>query len=250
MADFIKDYGVLVTSLVSLVGVSITSVVTLYALKNNIKMQEKQLENQQILANRQFENQQILNSQQFENQREMVRMQNFLDKRMEAILEFRRDVEDTIGVLKYFFSDKADFERITALKVVYKNPTAFPKAKEDIDDEKITKQDMINMLDRALKQISPIEDKMASLTVSSSILFIYLEDWQEEVFQDLLKYIEDLSHQLINGIKAVRETKNPRSFQLLSYVHIDESYKIRLKDINDKANDVRDILKEYLHLYS
>jgi len=247
MADFIKNYGVLITALFSLLGVSITSIVTLYALKTNMKMQEKQLENQQIIANRQFENQQTINSEQFENQREMVRMQNFLDKRMDAILEFRRNLEDTIGVLKYFFSDKADFERITALKIVYKNPTAFPKTKEDIDDEKITKEDMNNMLDYALKQISPIEDKMASLTVSSSILFIYLEDWQEEEFQKMLKSIENLSHQLINGIKAVKATENPRNFQLLYYVHIGEPYVNGLKDIYHKANEVRGILKEYMY---
>jgi hypothetical protein len=247
MADFVKNYGVLITAFFGLLGVSITSIVTLFALKNNMKMQEKQLENQQIIANRQFENQQIINSQQFEHQREVVRMQNFLDKRMDAILEFRRDLEDTISVLKYFFSDKADFERITALKVVYKNPTASPKTKEDIDDEKIKKEDMINMLDHALKQILPLEDKLASLTVSSSILFIYLEDWQEKDFQNLLKSIENLSHQLINGIKAVKETGNPRNFQLLYYVHIGEPYENGLKDIYDKANEVREILKEYLH---
>lgn len=249
MAGFVKDYGVLITAIVSFFGVLVTSSVTLFALRNNLKMQKEQLKNQQDLLNKQLEHQQNVTSEQLEHQKEMTYLQHFLDKRTDVLLQFRRELEGTISILKYFHSDKADVERITKLKVLYKSSAGTPKTREDILEERITENDMVIMLEHALEQISPIEEKIQSLNSTFNMLSIYLEEWEQQETIKLISSIENFTHHLINGMKIMREKKNPRNPFLLYLVHIGEPYTPRLKTIQEKAEEVREILKPYLLIH-
>lgn len=273
MAQFAQNYGVLITATASLLGVLITALVTIVVLRNNLKVQREQFENQRKLLDKQLEHQKKINdeqlehqkkttieqlnyqhkitNEQLEHQKEMAYLQHFLDKRAEVILQFRMDLEDAISTLRYFHTNKADMERRTKLRVSYKPSSGTPKTREDIMTDKITENDMINMLDHALEQLFPVEEKLQSLHSNFNMLSIYLNEDEGEIdtINELITRIENLTHQLTNGIKALRQERNPQSYQLTSLVHIGEPYTPLLEDINERVKEVREILKPYLLIH-
>lgn len=226
MDQFVKDYGVLITAIVSLLGVLVTSSVTLFVLRNNLKMQREQLN----------------------HQKELSIIQHSLDKRTEIILEFRKLLEESIGILNYFHNEKADFERRQMLKAQYRNPNAAPLVKEEIILESISIENMNNMFEHALQQITPIEDKLVPLEISFNLLSVYLDEEEELLISKVVKEIGTLSHLIINGLRNYKEIGDPTNIYVLMFVHISDPYVPRLKNLQGDAKKVRDVTKKYVYV--
>lgn len=182
-----------------------------------------------------------------ERKKETMNTEHSLDKRTDAILQFQKDLEETRGFLTYFFSEPADFQRRQQFNAKYKNPQASPQVKEDILDE-FTLLDMMNMLECALKQIIPIEEKMVHLNNSLNILAIYLDKPEEEVLTSIVKSIERLQYIIIGNLKRLIKNKNPNDTGIFMFLHIDEPFSHSMREINDTLEEVRIILKKYLYI--
>ncbi|GAB1802495.1 hypothetical protein [Priestia megaterium] len=157
--------AVLWTEGITIIGSAITLIITN---SHNKKMLNIQLENQSKTLDAQHK-----------HQKELSIIQHSLDKRTEIVLEFRKVLEESMGISNYFHTEKADFERRQMLKAQYGNPHAAPLVKDDIIAKSISVENMNNMFDHALQQITPIEDKLIPLEVSFNQLSVYLDNEEE-----------------------------------------------------------------------
>ncbi|MDQ0808047.1 hypothetical protein [Priestia megaterium] len=220
--------GSLITAAVAMLTLVVTQVV-------NFHTQDRQAKNQnEALA------------KQLDHQKEMAQIQHFIDKRTEAVLEFQKSLEEARGVLEYFHSETADFERRRKLKVQYENPQASPKSKEDMIHIFFA-SDVENMLACALEQILPVEPKITALNNSLNLLVVYLDESEEAELSAIVKEIEYAAHFLIGNLKRLEEKKDPSDSTISTFVHIDEPSIIFMKRIRIKLKRVREILRNYLH---
>lgn len=184
------------------------------------------------------------------HQKELSIIQHSLDKRTEVVLEFRKVLEESIGILNYFHTEKADFERRQMLKAQYSNPHAAPLVKDDIIAKSISIENMNNMFDHALQQIAPVEDKLIPLEVSFNQLSVYLDNKEEALISKVVKEIEDLSHLIINGLRNYKDIGDPINDYVLMFVHIGDRdpYTPRLKKLKQEVKKVRDVTKRYVYV--
>lgn len=186
--------------------------------------------------------------EQHRHQKELAIIQHSMDKRTAMVLEFSKTLEETVGILNYFYTEKADFERVELLKPEYHTHT-IPQSSDHIIQERITTENMNNMLNYALQQIGPVEDKLINLDTSFNLLSIYLEEDEKKIFSFAILEIRTLSHLIINGLRHRKEEKDPMSDYLLWFVHIDEPLVIRLKMLNSQIDRVRSITKKYVYVH-
>lgn len=220
--------AVLWTEGITIIGSAITLIITN---SHNKKMLNIQLENQSKTLDAQHK-----------HQKELSIIQHSLDKRTEIVLEFRKVLEESMGISNYFHTEKADFERRQMLKAQYGNPHAASLVKDDIIAKSISVENMNNMFDHALQQITPIEDKLIPLEVSFNQLSLYLDNEEEVLISKVVKEIRDLSHLIINGLRNYKGIDDPTNVYVLMFVHIGDGdpYTPRLKKLQQEVKRVRD----------
>lgn len=233
------------TVLGTVLGTTVTLIITNI---NNNKSLKSQNEHQLKTFNEQRKQQAETLQAEHNHQKELSIIQHSLDKRTEVILEFRKLLEESMGILNYFHSEKADFERRQMLKARYKNPNATPLIKEDIDEKSISVENMNNMFDHALQQIGPIEDKLIPLETSFNLLSVYLDKEEELLISKVVKEIESLTHLIINGLRNYKEIGDPTNLYVQMFVHISDPYVPRLKNLQDEVKKVRNITKKYVYV--
>ncbi|WP_144645292.1 hypothetical protein [Priestia megaterium] len=198
--------------------------------------------------NSQLKHQSETLSAEHKHQKNLSIIQHSLDKRTQVVLEFRKILEEAIGILNYFHTEKADFERRSVLNCLYKNPQASPQVRDDIVRKSILEDSRNSMLDHALQQISPIEEKLLPLEVSFNLMSVYLSEEEEKLFYNVVKEVRGFSHIIINGIRSCRKSGVLMNEQALSYVHIDEPFTHRLDQLNKNVKEVRSITKRYVYV--
>lgn len=218
------NYGVIISALITATAAIVTFKLTQ---SSNLKLQKEQ----------------------HKHQKELAIIEHSSGKRTEYILEFRKVLEQCLSVLNYFHTEKADFERREILRAQYRNTHVTPRAKADIIPQSITIDNMNNMLNYALQQISPIEDKLLDLNTSFHLLSVYLSEEEEKIFSNLVNEVQNLSHLIINGLRHYKEKGNPMDVYVLGFVHINEPYVPRLNKLNKKVREVRIITKKYVYVH-
>lgn len=186
--------------------------------------------------------------EQHRHQKELAIIQHSMDKRTEMVLEFSKTLEEATGILNYFHTEKADFERVELLKPQY-HTHSIPQSSDHIIQERITIKNMNDMLNYALQQIGPVEDKLINLDTTFNLLSIYLEDDEKKVFSIAISEIRTLSHLIINGLRNQKEAQDPMSYYLLWFVHVDAPLIPRLKLLNSQIDMVRSITKKYVYVH-
>ena len=243
MSEFVKDFGIIIAAGVAFIGVLVTAGVSFYSVRTNLKTQTAQL----ATTNKQLTIQQEMMNKQLEHQREMAKMEHFLGKRTEAVLQFQKSLEETKGVLEYFISEPADLKRRQKINIKYKNPQAAPQYKENIDDNFIL-SDMLTMLDCALEQIEPIEEKLRILKNSLNILAIYLDKEDEPVLASIVKNIDRLQYSMIGQLRELKREENTRNPYITMFLHIGEPYIHSVQEIRKQVSEVRRVLKKVLYV--
>jgi hypothetical protein len=232
---------------ITIIGSAITLIITN---SHNKKMLNIQLENQSKTLDAQHKYQSETLDAEHKHQKELSIIQHSLDKRTEVVLEFRKVLEESMGILNYFHNEKADFERRQMLKAQYRNPHAAPLVKDDIISKSISVENMNNMFDHALQQITPVEDKLIPLEVSFNQLSVYLDNEEEALISKVVKEIGDLSHLIINGLRNYKGIGDPTNVYVLMFVHIGDGdpYTPRLKKLQREVKKVRDLTKRYVYV--
>lgn len=184
---------------------------------------------------------------QLEHQKEMTKMEHFLDKRTEAVLQFQKSLEETRGILEYFISEPADFKRRQKINIKYKNSQAVPQYKENIDNN-FTLPDMLNMLDCALEQIEPIEEKLLVLKNSLNLLIVYLDKKDGQVLASIVKNIDRLQYSMIGQLRESKREQKTTSSYITLFLHIGEPYIISIQEIRRQVEEVRNIFKKSLYV--
>ncbi|MDP9574422.1 UNVERIFIED_ORG: hypothetical protein J2X74_000239 [Bacillus sp. 1751] len=244
MSDFVKNFGIIIAASIALIGVLVTAVVSFYSVRTNLKTQKAQL----AATNKQLILQQEMMNKQIEHQRKMAKMEHFLDKRTEAVLQFQKSLEKTRGILEYFISEPADLKRRQKINIKYKNPQAAPQYKENIDDNFIL-SDMLSMLDCALEQIEPIEEELLVLKNSLNLLVIYLEKQEEQLLVSIVSNIDGLQYSMIGQLRELKREENPRNPYITMFLHIGEPYIRSVQEIRSQVEEVRGVLKKSLYVH-
>lgn len=229
----------------TVLGTTVTLIITSI---NNNKSLKSQYEYQSRTFNEQRKQQSETLEAEHNHQKELSIIQHSLDKRTEVILEFRKLLEESIGILKYFHSEKADFERRQMLKAQYENPHASPLVRDEIIVKSISVENMNNMFNHALQQIGPIEDKLIPLETSFNLLSVYLDKEEELLISKVVKEIGDLAHLIINGLRNYKGIGDPTNIYVRNFVHISDPYVPRLKKLQDEVKKVRSVTKKYVYV--
>lgn len=237
------------TGCFTILGSAVSStIVLLITNRHNKKILNTQIEHQSKVLEAQQKYQADLLTVEHRHQKELAFIQNSLVKRTEAVLEFIKVLEESIGILNYFHSEKADFERRKMLKAQYKNPHASPLVRDDIIVESISIENMNNMFDYALEQITPLEDKLIPLETSFNLLSVYLDSEEELLISNVVKDVGNLSHLITNGLRNYKALGDPTNVYVRNFVHISDPYVPRLKKLLIEVKEVRCITKRYVHV--
>ncbi|MFZ7825890.1 hypothetical protein [Priestia sp. J2] len=186
---------------------------------------------------------------QLSHQRELAQIEYFRDKRTEAILDFQKNLEESRGILEYFHSETADFERRMKLKIKYKKEflSTYPKSQEHVIQE-FEAENVKNMVECASHQLHNIEEKVSFLKTSFNLLVVYLEKDEENALREIVNDIDFISHYLTSKFKLLKEPySSVHELDVLSLVHIYEPSIVYLQRSRIKLEHVRKILRSYLH---
>jgi len=221
-------------------GVAILTLVVTQMM--NLKTQERQAKTQNEAL-----------TTQLNHQRELAYRQHFLDKRTEILLDFQKKIEECIDLLEYFYSIPADNDRIKKLRPMYKDMKAANRIKKYIIKNSYETKSIVGMANLALEQLSDIEERTISLQNAFRLFAIYLDDDERiKVFKTVWQ-IDYLQMQYINSLKNLQRPSSASYPYALDFIHIGEdinnSYYVLMKDINLKADDVREIFKKYLYIH-
>ncbi|QSX24411.1 hypothetical protein [Priestia megaterium] len=184
-------------------------------------------------------------SEQFSHQREMAYREYFLDKRTSAILDFQKKLEETKADITYFFSEPADLERRTAFGLRYLNDEE-PRWEGNIDLEGYRWAHVERLVEVAVKQIKPVQERINELNTSLNILTVYFSEDEIEVVNRLIEKIDYLQHFIIGNLKRIESSSDNTIFM---FVHAGEPMTNMLEEINAFHNDVRGFLKKYLYIH-
>ncbi|MEH7590170.1 hypothetical protein V7247_25850 [Priestia megaterium] len=225
--------GSLITATVAMLTLVVTQVVNLHSQDRQAKIQNKAL------------------TTQLNHQRELAYRQHFLDKRTDALLDFQKELEECMEILEYFYSESADLDRRRKLHVTYSTSVIkLPLLKEDIIED-FTLNDIVDMVNCALKQIMPLEERSVALKKSFKLFEIYLDSDERIQVAGTVKRINYLQDYLISNLKRLKTKPDPKDLSFLMFVHmiedLDESFEMR--KISQRIHSVRDVFKKYLYIH-
>ncbi|MEH7470537.1 hypothetical protein V7158_01945 [Priestia megaterium] len=192
---------------------------------------------------------------QLDHQKDMAYRQHFLDKRTEILLDFQKKIEECIELLKYFFSFSADLDRIKKLKPKYKEMKiiSMTMRKENIIKNSYLSNNVIEMANLALEQLSDIEERTLSLKNAFRLFAIYLDDDERKKVSDIVMEIDHLQIRLIRYLKQLQQGTLKDDPSVLDFIHMGEdkynSFYSLMNHIDSKIDMVREIFKKYLYIH-
>ncbi|MGE1198157.1 hypothetical protein ACQJ18_26065 [Priestia megaterium] len=221
-------------------GVAILTLVVTQMM--NLKKQERQAKTQNEAL-----------TTQLNHQRELAYRQHFLDKRTEILLDFQKKIEECIDLLEYFYSISADDDRIEKLRPKYKDMNVANMIKKNIIKNSYHRDNIVEMANLALEQLSDIEKRTLSLQNAFRLFAIYLDDDERYKVFETVWQIDYLQMLYISSLKKLQQEPLNYYPSALKFIHIgediDNSYYTLMKDIDSKIYDVRDIFKKYLYIH-